>query len=313
MSSIHPTVSLYKGDRIQGVWNHKQYRIERLLGEGARGSTYLASINQNLVALKISKDPAVITSESNVLRKFRKAQGVKLGPSLLDVDDGYIRQGEKYSFYVMEYVQGRILSEHFSSIGLKRLGQITSELLKALHQLHLLGFVFGDLKPDNIIIEQQTKQVRLVDVGGVTQVGRGIREYTTFYDRGYWRLGSRKADPQYDLFSLAICMIQADPSNHLKVASQNRDVLKVLAASQMVTPFQPVVKKALLGKHANALAMKREIDYVTKQLPIATQTQSNIKTSHRKKRGEIDRAEVISITSLVGIHLSALYFILQAL
>ncbi|WP_343781468.1 serine/threonine protein kinase [Alkalibacillus silvisoli] len=306
MSSIQPTVNLYKGDKIKGVWNHRQYRIERLLGEGARGSTYLASMNQDFVALKISKDPAVITAESNVLRKFKKAQGVKLGPSLLDVDDSYIINGVKYSFYVMEYVQGKTLSESLMNMGLDQLGRAMSELLKALNHLHLLGFVFGDLKPENIIIEKQTNQVRLVDVGGVTKVGRAIREYTSYYDRGYWRLGSRKADANYDLFSLAVCMIQADPNNRLKRASKDRDLLKLLSQCQTIFPYHSIIKKALLGKYSNALSMKHEIDYIRKRIVDSPVTRQYSRT----KKVEIDRAEVISITTIVGLHLSILYLIM---
>ena len=39
--------------------------------------------------------------------------------------------------------------------------------------------------------------------------GRAIKEFTEFYDRGYWGLGSRKADPAYDLFAVAMIMINA--------------------------------------------------------------------------------------------------------
>ena len=39
-------------------------------------------------------------------------------------------------------------------------------------------------------------------------MGSSIKEFTEFYDRGYWGLGSRKAEPSYDLFAVAMIMIQ---------------------------------------------------------------------------------------------------------
>ncbi|WP_188207349.1 serine/threonine protein kinase [Alkalibacillus aidingensis] len=315
MSSIHPTVNLYKGDRLKGVWNHRSYRIERLLGEGARGSTYLASWNQQTVALKISKDPSVVTAESNVLRKLNKVQGVKLGPSLLDVDDTYIRQGSKYSFYVMEYVKGLTLKDWFEQHSTRKLGDHTSQLLNYLHELHRLGYAYGDFKPDNIIIEQKTNQLRLVDVGGVTKFGRAVREYTTIYDRGYWRLGSRKADATYDLFSLAICMIQADSNQKLKQASKNKSILKRLPSFQTITPYHEVIRKALLGSYSQALSMKKEVDHINRKLLTMRQKSTNHRYKKRKPTTThaVDHTEVIGVTSVVAIHLTILYVLIQTL
>ena len=50
-------------------------------------------------------------------------------------------------------------------------------------------------------------RIRCIDVGGTTIQGRAIKEFTEFYDRGYWGLGTRKAEPAYDLFAVAMIMI----------------------------------------------------------------------------------------------------------
>ena len=67
--------------------------------------------------------------------------------------------------------------------------------------------MFGDLKPENLIVTGPPPSIRCIDVGGTTLQGRAIKEFTEFYDSGYWGLGTRKAEPGYDLFAVAMIMI----------------------------------------------------------------------------------------------------------
>src|SRR3954469_7319271 len=93
------------GTIISGKWHLNKYTIIKELGFGANGIVYLAKYNHNQVALKMSDNGMSITSEVNVLKSFAKVQGSALGPSLIDVDDWQVTNGQ-ISFYVMEYVEG---------------------------------------------------------------------------------------------------------------------------------------------------------------------------------------------------------------
>ena len=66
------------------------------------------------------------------------------------------------------------------------------QLLNDLDKLHQNGWVFGDLKPENLIVTGPPPKIRCIDVGGTTIKGRAIKEFTEFYDRGYWGLGQEK-------------------------------------------------------------------------------------------------------------------------
>ena len=81
------------------------------------------------------------------------------------------------------------------------------QLLDDLTRLHQSGWIFGDLKLDNLIVMTNPSRLRWVDVGGTTQKGRAIKEYTEFYDRGYWQLGTRRAEESYDLFALTMVFL----------------------------------------------------------------------------------------------------------
>src|SRR5699024_12669469 len=104
----------------------------------------------------------------------------------------------------MEYLQGESMASFIQKNGQAWIGVLMLQLLKDLEQLHQSGWVFGDLKAENLLVTDSPPRIRWVDVGGTTQIGRAIREYTEFYERGYWGLGSRRAEPGYDLVALVM-------------------------------------------------------------------------------------------------------------
>ncbi len=197
-------INIRPGTVITGKWHRKRYVIKRRLGQGAVGTVYLCEQNGRYAALKISENAASMTVEVNVLKSLQKVQGNRLGPSLLDVDDWEASTNAKYAFYVMEYLDGESLQSFIKHQGQEWAGVFMLQLLDDLEHLHKAGWVFGDFKPENLIVVSSPIKVRWIDVGGTTQIGRAIKEYTEFYDRGYWGLGSRRAEPSYDLFALAM-------------------------------------------------------------------------------------------------------------
>ncbi|MGN8648243.1 serine/threonine protein kinase [Gracilibacillus sp. HCP3S3_G5_1] len=207
-TSKKPDIHLKKGQIVKGKWHRHHYHVVRRLGSGAIGTVYLCVHENKQVALKISKQSASISSEVNVLKSFQAVQGYHLGPSLIDVDDYQAQNGNNYSFYVMEYISGESLHDYIRRNGHEVLLSLLIKFTNDLHVLHQQGYVFGDLKIENLIVSRRPVQLRWVDVGGTTLQGRSIKEYTEFYDRAYWQCGSRKADPGYDLFALAMVILR---------------------------------------------------------------------------------------------------------
>jgi serine/threonine protein kinase, bacterial len=253
-----PVCSLSAGDEIRGKWNHLRYRVRRRLGFGATGAVYLAESSAGMVALKIGHDQMSITSEVNVLKRFSKVQGKVLGPSLIDVDD-WQTQRDTYPFYCMEYLKGETLFEFMKGRSSEWAGILLVQLLTDLHTLHQAGWAFGDLKPDNLLVTGPPYRIRWIDVGGTTIMDRSIKEYTEFFDRGYWGKGSRKAEPSYDLFSAAMVMINlAHPSRFTKKNDPDKQLQEKIASPQL-KPFSPILEKALNGKYRYAEEMRNEL------------------------------------------------------
>src|SRR5699024_3495112 len=149
------------------------------------------------------------------------------------------------------------LDEFLNKRGNSWLGVLFAQLLTELDQLHQAGFVLGDLKLDNVIVTKNPTRLRFIDVGGVTEFGRSVKEYTEFYDRGYWQAGDRRAEPKYDLFSLAMMALHYVYPNQIKKTKQpKRDLLTHLKQSQKLRTYSSILEGALLGRYKNSLEMR---------------------------------------------------------
>jgi len=244
---------------INGKWHSNKYLIKRKLGSGTVGTVYLCETNGQEVALKISDQSASMTIEVNVLKALDKVQGNHLGPFLIDVDD-YETSNGTYAFYVMEYLHGEDLTQFIRKNGSEWIGVFMIQLLEGLKRLHNSGWVFGDLKIENLLIVSSPTRIRWVDVGGMTQMGRAIKEYTEFYDRGYWGLGSRKAEASYDIFSFAMVFLKLYYPNHFpKVKHSKQTIFDKIDRVKPLKPYRSCLKKAINGDYHSCEEIKREL------------------------------------------------------
>jgi predicted Ser/Thr protein kinase len=304
------------GTVITGKWYSNKYRIIKELGYGANGIVYLATWKNTHVALKMSDNGMSITSEVNVLKSFAKVQGSALGPSLLDVDDWKTSQGQ-ISFYVMEYIQGPDLLTFIQQKGKSWTTVLFLQLLNDLNKLHDNGWVFGDLKPENLIVTGPTPRIRCIDVGGTTIQGRAIKEFTEFYDRGYWGLGSRKADRGYDLFAVAMIMINtAYPKRFNKTSGGITQLKEAIKRQKELLEWEKVIVNALQGQYSTALQMRSDLmslvidkNDASKDDPSNAKRKASVATnggqpqsrqSYRKKKKKSRWMETILITCTIA-------------
>jgi serine/threonine protein kinase len=257
--SLKNLCKVIPGTIIEGKWHHNRYTIIKELGFGANGIVYLARYNNKQVALKMSDNGMSITSEVNVLKSFAKVQGSALGPSLLDVDD-WERPGKKVSFYAMEFIKGPDFLAFLQQKGPDWTGVMILQLLADLELLHENGWVFGDLKPDNLIVTGPPARIRCIDVGGTTMQGRSIKEFTEFFDRGYWGLGSRKAEPGYDLFAVGMIMVNtAYPKRFTKKSGGIGEIMDKVKQARELKNYEKVIYNALTGNYQSAMEMRSDL------------------------------------------------------
>lgn len=293
---------LLAGTVINGKWLKNKYKIIKMLGAGANGIVYLADHQGQLVAIKISDDYGSIASEMNVLKSFSKVQGSSLGPYLFHGDD-WERKDVCLPFYVMEYIQGDDLLTFIKKKGEDWVGILLLQLLANLEHLHNQGWIFGDLKPENLIVMSSTHSIRCIDVGGTTMVGRSVKEFTEFFDRGYWGLGSRKAEPSYDLFAVAMIGINIYyPNRFLKQPDSRNQLLQIAESENGLHMYKAVIRKALLGEYKSAKEMREELLFAmqTKASPrTGKQTALKKRKVKRKSRGFAETFVILLIVSCI--------------
>lgn len=255
--------ALTQGTVVTGRWNGGRYMIQRLLGRGANGVVYLVKQldNAKLYALKMGFDTVDIQSEINVLKALQR-QGRRRGSAgrdlsyLVEVDD-YSLQGREIPFYVMRYVKGDPLRSFLAKRGGPWLSIAGLHLLRQLRQLHENGWVFGDLKPENVLVSPYG-EVELIDYGGVSAIGRSVKQFTEWYDRGFWGAGGRTADPSYDWFSFTVVCIHLLAEEPLKRAAtqlpqmrSSSDLLAIIRSEPALAPYRAWMERAIAGKFSD--------------------------------------------------------------
>lgn len=244
------------GKRITGRWNKTGYVVERVLGEGANGKVYLVRRGPERLAMKVGSDTLDLQSEVNTLKILSGMEG-SFRNFLVDVDD-YEELGRSVPFYVMRFVEGQQLQKYLSLKGEDWFPLIGLRLLEKLAELHRTGYLFGDLKKENVLVSGYG-MVELVDFGGVTPLGKAVKQFTEIYDRCYWNAGDRTGDAAYDLFSFAVLCIHVcggpKAAFSREILPQNRGVEELLeqaAADPGCADYLPFLKKALRGGYAGS-------------------------------------------------------------
>ncbi|MFT3774538.1 MAG: protein kinase [Minicystis sp.] len=150
-----------------------RYRIERELGRGAMGVVYRATEVwlDRPVALKVIA-PSLLDDTNAPMRFLREAK------ALASVRSHHVVQVYAFGphrgsyFYAMEYVPGRSLKEilaehrmHGDTVPVHRALTILAQIAEGIAAVHDAGIVHRDVKPSNIIIEDDTGRPVLVDFG----------------------------------------------------------------------------------------------------------------------------------------------------
>ncbi|HKQ93599.1 MAG TPA: protein kinase [Blastocatellia bacterium] len=145
------------------------YRIIKRLGSGGMGEVYQAEDTRlrRPVALKMMLDDGDHNAQART-RFLREAQASSAlnHPNIVTIYeiDEVERDGARYSFIVMEYVEGRTLKEVVGGCSIEEAVDILMQIADALAQAHERGIVHRDIKPSNVIVAPQNR-VKVLDFG----------------------------------------------------------------------------------------------------------------------------------------------------
>jgi serine/threonine protein kinase/Tfp pilus assembly protein PilF len=195
----------------------KRYLVVADLGKGGMGRVYKVldkEINE-VIALKVLKPE--IASDEEIIERFRNELKLARRISQKNVCGMYhLSKDENNTHYItMEYVPGEDLKRLVRRIGQLTIGKavfIGMQICEGLAEAHRLGVVHRDLKPQNIMIDQEG-HVRIMDFGiarslhkeGLTQADMiiGTPEYMAPE-----QLGGGDIDNRTDIYSLGVVLFE---------------------------------------------------------------------------------------------------------
>ncbi|OMJ87904.1 hypothetical protein SteCoe_10317 [Stentor coeruleus] len=165
---LYSEVNLMKSEEelnlssVQITWGKQEnYEILRKLGRGKYSDVYegLDMTSQNKVALKILKPikRSKVLREIKILRTLEGHPGV---PKLLDIVKD---NSTKTSALIIEHCENQDLVTLFSKIDDIDARFYLYEILKIMDFAHSKGIMHRDIKPNNILINHNTRTVKIID------------------------------------------------------------------------------------------------------------------------------------------------------
>jgi eukaryotic-like serine/threonine-protein kinase len=209
----NPNAQLEPGTVLVG-----RYLIVKRVGGGGMGNVYMARDKRLADALRAVKEMIEMFSDEGHRKKavedFERESQLLASlehPSIPTIYDYFVHEGRYY--LVMKFIGGGDLTGQLKQAPNGRLDERTVALWGAqtcdvLHYIHSQQppIIYRDLKPANLMVDDKTNRIMLVDFGiarFVTPTQKGVTAIGTM---GYAppELFSGKVEPRSDLYS-SIC------------------------------------------------------------------------------------------------------------
>ena len=225
-----------QGLKIGALLDHGKYRVEKILGQGGFGITYLVTdlgldkpraIKEFFPKDYCDRDESTSqvslgTSNTADFVERLKAKFIKEARNIacLDQHQGIIRihtvfEENNTAYYVMDYIDGESLSamvKRSGSIPAERALKYIKEVGEALAYVHSHNINHLDIKPANIMVRKRDDKAILIDFGLAKQydsegyqtsttptgISHGFAPFEQYRDGGV-----KEFSPQTDVYSLA--------------------------------------------------------------------------------------------------------------
>jgi eukaryotic-like serine/threonine-protein kinase len=201
---------------ILGTTLSGRYRLEARIGSGGMSTVYRAldETLQRQVAIKLMNRE--VATDSDQLERFRRearAVAQLSHPHIVGVIDAGEDEGRPY--IVFEYVEGETLKERIRRMGRLPISEAVAyaiEIARALGAAHARHIVHRDVKPQNVLIDEEGSAkvtdfgiARTLDEEGLTADGRVLG--TTDYVSPEQALG-QPVTGQSDLYAVGIVLYE---------------------------------------------------------------------------------------------------------
>jgi eukaryotic-like serine/threonine-protein kinase len=194
-----------------------KYQLLRELGKGATGKVYLADdpFAKRKVAIKVAFPDALKSDEDSALYKSMFLNEAALAgkinhPHIVQIYDAVVE--DKYSYIVMEYVDGGTLEKFCKPDALletREVAEIIFKCVRALAFASSQGLTHRDIKPGNILHKDGT-EIKIADFGAAINKVSDVTVITNVGSPAYMApelvTGTAEASHLTDIYALGVVM-----------------------------------------------------------------------------------------------------------
>jgi predicted Ser/Thr protein kinase len=255
----------------------KKYEVLSQLGEGGMGVVYKVrhTALESISALKVMStqfgdDPDLVKRfyrEARVLARLKH-------PNIVRVIDIERDEELKFYYFVMEYIEGRTLRDHLresGALGIAQVLAIAKQVAGALNFVHHYDppVIHRDIKPTNIMIEDGSQRVVVMDFGiakdlgdiDMTRVGTmlGTLRYASPEQIRHGAL-----DGSADIYALGMVMCEALMGSHpFADLSEYPVYTRVMSPEEHEFEFPPGTPASFAALASKAIRKDRSQRYRT--------------------------------------------------
>jgi len=311
-----------QGKRLQGG----QYVIERVLGIGGFGITYLATdtkgqqfaiktVNQRVQSSRdFEKSQREFFQEVQHLQKCRHRHIVGLG----DV----IQEGVLFCM-VMEYIAGATLADYVTNRGILSEEEALlyiRQICEALIVVHNNGLLHRDINPRNIMLRSNRTEAILIDFGLAREFTPDLTQsHTAMLSDGYappeQYFRKRKRGAYTDVYALAATLYFMLTGKAPTPALDRNDGVRLIPAKEINQKISDRLNQAILkGMTLEAKRRPQSIQEWLKLLPVSQpETLQKPKQSNSKQKEIIVPWDMIVRASITEFFLYTLAGLLSAI
>lgn len=299
---------------------NKRYEVEAPLAFSNRGGVYRAKdlLTGDTVVVKEARpltstwaaEGVMIDAVSTLRREhaiLERLQVLAVVPRVVEIFDEW-----EHVFLVQEFVGGTPLSSYRARLDVALIpftGELTKKrlfctkfrtiglhLLRAISEIHRLGIVLGDLSPNNVLIDPDTLEVRLIDLESATASdgsSKTNRLWATWATPGFEAPGRRErgvVTAEDDFYALGMLLfslvIPVQSLLELDLQSRQRILERVDEAVALPREIVSVIGALADGNATEAtdVLLHWNIERSTRRLPeaITNQVTSEVAGTLRK-------------------------------
>ncbi len=241
-----------------------KYQLLKELGKGATAKVYLAEdpFAKRKVAIKVAFPEALKSSEDGALYKSmflnEAALAGKLNhPHIVQIYDAVVE--DKFSYIVMEYVEGGTLEKFCKPDNLlepREIAEIIFKCVRALAFAQNLGLTHRDIKPGNILHNDGT-EIKIADFGAAINKVSDRTVITNVGSPAYMApelvTGTAQASHLTDIYALGVVMYYLLTG---KLPFSGANTLSVIYQIVNTDPDPPSKHREGISAELDAIVMK---------------------------------------------------------